>query len=589
MFDVLKQIGRGDAERIDEVLGREICKHAGADGLVLANIRRFGELYAIDLKLLDPVKNEHLFTARQQGKGKESIPAMIDRLSEELRSQLKERESEIRAARRPVAQSTTANLDAYRHFFQGEQLLNRSLDWIGAEREFRLALERDPDFALAHFWLARALSGRGAYQRKARSEFEAALRLTDRLPERDLCNTRAGLLRAEARIAESTALSKECATRFPEDKVANFDVADISFHNGDLETAMVFFEKGRKLDPLNLEAVDHLLRGWQMRERHDQMIAVGTEYVRLAHSDAAYRMLAWVYQVAGNRDGAEYTLREGERLFPTNSGFANIRIAWFLQGGEPEKAEEQLALSVWATNPPWRLHSARWRLHTIRGRYRTAVGMLDEDASVASKEGDSQRAGSDLYRKAEVLLGTGDVARSRQALASARAVDPERLTFLLYLAQGDLERAAADAAWHSTAYLAAARAAKEEKLESAISQYELVATLEPLEEAFALFELATLYLRGGEPRKAIRPLRLLQSRVPSDLTMLTLRLVPSYRLLGQAYERSGEPAAALEAYRRVLRMWSEADPDLPELIETRARVAELQQSTPGATPTSARP
>jgi DNA-binding SARP family transcriptional activator len=174
-------------------------------------------------------------------------------------------------------------------------------------------------------------------------------------------------------------------------------------------------------------------------------------------------------------------------------------------------------------------------------------------------------------------------------MARARSVDPERLAFFLYLAQGDVARATAEAAWRSEAYLAAAKAAKNGELESAIWQYELLASRDPYTEAFALFELATLYLQAGEPQKAIRPLRLLQSRVPSVLPLLSLRLVPSYRLLAQSYERSGEPAAALEAYRRVLRMWSEADPDLPDLIETRARVAELDRALRIAGPLSKRP
>ena len=53
MFDFLKQIGKSDVEIIDEKLGVEICRRADIGALVLASIRQFGELYSIDLKILD--------------------------------------------------------------------------------------------------------------------------------------------------------------------------------------------------------------------------------------------------------------------------------------------------------------------------------------------------------------------------------------------------------------------------------------------------------------------------------------------------------------------------------------------------------
>ncbi len=63
MFDVLKQMGKDNVDRIDENIGREICTQANVSGLVLASIRKFDQLYAIDLKILDPQKNEYIFTA----------------------------------------------------------------------------------------------------------------------------------------------------------------------------------------------------------------------------------------------------------------------------------------------------------------------------------------------------------------------------------------------------------------------------------------------------------------------------------------------------------------------------------------------
>ncbi|TMA21190.1 MAG: hypothetical protein E6J85_08210, partial [Deltaproteobacteria bacterium] len=143
---------------------------------------------------------------------------------------------------------------------------------LGAERELRRALELDPGFALARLWLARALNFRHR-DRRVYADLKTAVEQANRLPERDLCVARCELLLHEGREREAMEMVKQCATRFPADKRAIRTVADWSFHAGDLDTAAIFFEKERILDPLDLEAVDHLMRIWRERERYDRMIA----------------------------------------------------------------------------------------------------------------------------------------------------------------------------------------------------------------------------------------------------------------------------------------------------------------------------
>ena len=90
MLDILKQLGKGSAERIDESLGREICKRAKVDALVIASIRKFDQLYTIDVKVLDPHTSEYLLTVEERTEVKASIPELIDRLSERTPAKLRE-------------------------------------------------------------------------------------------------------------------------------------------------------------------------------------------------------------------------------------------------------------------------------------------------------------------------------------------------------------------------------------------------------------------------------------------------------------------------------------------------------------------
>ena len=66
---------------LDEELGRDICNQANVSALVVASIRKFDDLYTIDLKVFDMNQNKHLLTTKAEGRGKSSIPGMIDRLA----------------------------------------------------------------------------------------------------------------------------------------------------------------------------------------------------------------------------------------------------------------------------------------------------------------------------------------------------------------------------------------------------------------------------------------------------------------------------------------------------------------------------
>ncbi|HET8732446.1 MAG TPA: serine/threonine-protein kinase, partial [Anaeromyxobacteraceae bacterium] len=85
LVDLVRQTGKEVPERIDEALGREIAQQAGARVLVAASVHRFDDLYAIEMRALDPATDEYLFTLKESGQGKASIPGMIDRLAAQTR------------------------------------------------------------------------------------------------------------------------------------------------------------------------------------------------------------------------------------------------------------------------------------------------------------------------------------------------------------------------------------------------------------------------------------------------------------------------------------------------------------------------
>ena len=70
MLDVLKQLGKEAVERIDEPLAREVGKETRANALLLASIRKLGDAYVVEMRALDPLHDEYIFTVSDRVTGK---------------------------------------------------------------------------------------------------------------------------------------------------------------------------------------------------------------------------------------------------------------------------------------------------------------------------------------------------------------------------------------------------------------------------------------------------------------------------------------------------------------------------------------
>ncbi len=280
MFDILRQMGKEDIDQIDESLGKEICRKANLDALVIASIRRFGELYTIDLQVLDPDRDEYIFTAREEGKGKQSIPAMVDRLSERTRIGLNERQAEIQLTSQRIADVTTPNLEAYQHYFEGEEYLNK-LQFEKARDEFLKAIALDSTFALAHYRLAYTSWWTLESEQVQKVQLQRAVELIDQVPEKEQYLIRADMVRVEEGYEEGIKSLKEMEKIYPNDKEMLYNIGDWSFHLKDYKTAMEYLERVLEMDPYHERTLQHLTWTYAALNQIDRMGEVARQFAEV--------------------------------------------------------------------------------------------------------------------------------------------------------------------------------------------------------------------------------------------------------------------------------------------------------------------
>ncbi len=299
MLDLLHQQGKAGVEVVDEALGREVARAAGVRALVLASIRRFDRLYAIELKVLDPEKQRLPLHAAGAGEGKAAVPGMIDRLSERTRERLAAETREERdASRVKVADVTTSSFEAYQHYFKGDQL-KESIRYDQAIAEYRKALAIDPNFALPHWRIAYLGEFTGMDDADRRAEMEAALRNVDHVPAKERLLFQAWQKHLDGKDEEAHALYARAAEAYPQDKEVLFLAGDLYLHEDRITEGLPYFERAVALDPFWEPARMHLTDSLAFLLRGDELYKRATEWVEKAPSASAYRALCAAHGLAG--------------------------------------------------------------------------------------------------------------------------------------------------------------------------------------------------------------------------------------------------------------------------------------------------
>jgi class 3 adenylate cyclase/tetratricopeptide (TPR) repeat protein len=407
MFDILKQLGDGEVEHIDERLGKDIARHAQLDVLIIASIRKLGGLYIIDLKALEPDRDEYLFTAQEEGDGQEHIPGMLDKLAERTRTGLKEKMATIQATSRRIAEVTTLNLEAYQHFFQGEEYINK-LRFEEASKEFHAAIALDPMFAQAYYRLAYAISWEVGQEQLALGPIEMAYALIDRVPEKMAYIIRAEKAQIEEGMEAGVTVLREMEQYYPEDKEMIYNIGDWSYHIGNFQNSEEYLQKVLRIDPEHPRALQHLCWLYRDLNQVEDLQKAAQRYVEAIDSREAHALLAFAWAQAGDLEKATVMLEDFRRRGSSEPETYLADLAELhIYSGDYAQAERYLLRMVEERQSTALKQQGYDRLSEfliLVGKYRRALTALDRCIELAWQTSDTLRAALKRSNTAEASL-----------------------------------------------------------------------------------------------------------------------------------------------------------------------------------------
>jgi serine/threonine protein kinase len=590
MFDILDQMDKKDIDRIDESLGRQICLQANISAMVVASIRKFGKLYTIDLKVLDPNKNEYLFTAKEEAEDQESIPSMLDRLSEKTRIGLKERVTQVNESSQNIASVTTNNLEAYQHFFQGEQFIDQ-LKFDDAKEEFKKAVALDSSFAQAYYRLAYAESWENESEVIQRSHLESALKYINRIPERERYLFRATYAILDNNYEAGIAILKEMEKIYPDDKEMNYNIGDWSYHLNDHMTAVAYFERTLQIDPNHQRGLQHLTWTYRDMENYEKMLATAKRYVAVSGSAESYQFLSDAYTQLGQYEQGIKALLQARDLFPENYRIIGSIANLYIYQNEYDKAETELEKLVEKKQSSEAKHYGYDKLvefYPYQGKYRKALNFADKGIELSWQNEDTTRAMiSHILKGFLLFFGWNDLDGGWKETEKTFPFN-DKITFLAYwgalnlmqVYHGDYDEAKSIAKTFPFEWTYLLTQSTIYSLELDEKNAEIFAdsafqTTSGFAKIVILYPLAVCQYEKGLFDKALESIRKLQA-VNSNFNYWRSNYYPkSIYLMGKIYEKKGDTNLAIKNYEKFLELWKDADKDLPDLIDAKARYTKL--------------
>jgi tetratricopeptide (TPR) repeat protein len=135
--------------RIDERVGRDLCRRAGVRALVVPRILKAGEAYQLGAVLIEPSTGRVVEAVEASVQGREQVLlSALDSVTRDLRGKLGESLDSIVGTDPPFTQYTTSSLEALELLALGARSWARG-EFAKAERSFREALQQDRRFAAA--------------------------------------------------------------------------------------------------------------------------------------------------------------------------------------------------------------------------------------------------------------------------------------------------------------------------------------------------------------------------------------------------------------------------------------------------------
>jgi tetratricopeptide (TPR) repeat protein/predicted Ser/Thr protein kinase len=607
LFNILSQMGQLEARSYSSDVLKEVASRGGVENIVLGSYTKAGDIFRINFRLLEASTAELLGSEGVEGRGEESIFAMVDELTKKIKANFKLSAEEIASDMdKAVGEITTSSPEAFKYYSEGAKYDHQGKYYKSIEL-MEKAVAVDPEFAMAYRSMAVTYQDLG-YLTKAKEHLKRALELSDRVSVRERYQIQGDFYwMSEKTYDKAIDAYTKLLELYPEDSNANINLSSLYRGLEEWDKAKERAEVLRQSKDESIFPYLSLAAVARARGLFDEAREVLEFYLNNFSDNATvHGYLARNYVSQGKLDLALVELDKGFSL-NQSPDFTNSRGDVYLYRGSLNEAEEEYKKLLEAEDKGYHvlcmgklayLYLLQGKFEESKNQARQAIELLkklDEKSWIpwfhgylsylylksgspeeALKEADSMfRTAAEeeiltyqmqaLHGKGLIFLKMNSMAEAQKtAVALKEMIDQwlnKKLIRVYYHLMGMIEL-------------------EGENYAKAIDYFNRALSLVPYgplnKNASFIDSLASAYYKSGDIEKAReeheRILTLTQGRLYyGDI------YAKSFYTLGKIYEQKGWEGKAIEHYEKFLSLWKDADPGIPEVDDTKKRLSVLKE------------
>lgn len=379
IYEALQRMKRTDVSRIDETLGREICRRENLQVLLTGSIEHLGSAFQITVRGENPATGSLLFAEKEHFNRKEQFFDQADKLARDVRKDLGESVAKIAKTSKPLANVTTNSLDAL-------QLYSEASDYMATGRFdpvpslLQASLQLDPSFAMAHRMMG-MVYGRMGNPSKELEYLQRAYELRGTVTDREQRLIEGSYYEVKGEYEKQVESLKVLAELYPDDLQAHEDLAYAYRNVGDTARAIEQLREVARLSPHSEHAYVELVRFLARANRNDEAIAV---YQQASSNNWDNPALHWGLGLAlMGEDRTPDAMKEFRLMQDTPGPYRSAGRIYlaraYMYEGKLSAAEEQLKTAVAAEQ------AARNISYELLARYLLASAYLTQERSALSR------------------------------------------------------------------------------------------------------------------------------------------------------------------------------------------------------------
>jgi eukaryotic-like serine/threonine-protein kinase len=565
ILQTLRQMDKPSDTRLTGEIAQEVCQRTNSAALIHGSIAEIGSQYSLVLSAVSCAGGESLASTKAEAADKNHVLDALNEAASNMRSKLGESIGTVQKFDTPVEQATTPSLEALQKYSLARKIQLGQGDNAGAVSLYQRAISLDPNFAMAYAALGACYYNLGETSLAAQNTTKS-YELRERVSEPERFGIESRYQHFVTRDLEKARQAYELwGQTYPRNYIPPNNLGVVYDSFGQFNKAVEAYSKALRIEPSSGLTYANLVGSYLFLNRLQDAATAAAEAQANKLDSPALRLN--LYRLAF--------------LQSDTSGMAQ-QLAW--SSGKP--GVENAMLRLEADTQAFAGHLDKAREISLRaiesakgaGETEAAAGYLSDMAFREAVFGDEKAA--EQHATAALLLSSGRDVQYGAALALAAAGNSKADTLA-----DQLRKQFPDDTIVRFIYLPTVQAelalnhndpAKAIEVLQAAAPYELGS---PGNTAAFTPSLYPIYVRGqaylaahrgeeaaAEFEKILGWRGVVQNQPIAPLAHLGL---------ARAYALEGDTAKAYAAYEDFLKLWKDADSNIPVLEQARSEVAKL--------------